>query len=199
MAGPRVLWGGSRPGGEGSAVGAGPAEAEASRSPAPGGEVCGAPGPAGRAAGLPAVGERRACPGGLSCDGRGGKARLSELLSAGEAAVRRLSVPRGFMGGRGPLEGRRPSSCLRTKSRALGRGGGLRSSPRLAPGSFAGRLSEALPNSARVGGIHCSFVPRKGKNGVGVPAARLRPGSSACLVPGAVHPVPRVFPRALCA
>lgn len=60
-----------------------------------------------------AGGERWGCPwwesGGPArrappATGEGGEMRVSELLSIGQGAARRLSVPREFMGGRGPLE-----------------------------------------------------------------------------------------------
>lgn len=104
-------WPGGARGGEGRgparggpAVGAGPAEAEESRTPASGGEeVCGA-GAGGERWGCPWWGSegptRRAPP----ATGEGREMRVSELLSIGQGAARWLSVPRGFMGGRGPLE-----------------------------------------------------------------------------------------------
>ena len=70
----------------------------------PGGEeVCGA-GAGGERWGCPSWGSggpaRRAPP----ATGEGREMGVSEILSIGQGAARRLSVPRGFMGGRGPLE-----------------------------------------------------------------------------------------------
>lgn len=148
-----------------------------SRSPGarpPGGEaVCEAPVPAG--SGL-----------------RLGPERVEEtsiwvLLSAGKGTQRRLSVPQGFMrreGARLEAAGGKEAAFLPGEQRA-GRwagGGGLRSSPpRLAPSGFRREaLGSTSLTPAWVGGIHCSFVPRKGKNGAEVPAAMLLPVSSAC-------------------
>ena len=63
--------------------------------------------------GAGAVGERWGCPwwgsGGPArrappATGEGREMTVSEVSSNGQGAARRLSVPRGFMGGRGPLE-----------------------------------------------------------------------------------------------
>lgn len=175
---------------EDPAVGAGPAEAQKSRRPAPGGEeVCKAPVPAGSGRAVLFGGSeghpRRAPP---ETGERKENWDLSPFVSwegNGEAAVSSLGI---YGVGGGPLGGdwweggRLPD--WRTKSRALGRRGRppllpAETCPQRLRGETVGSTSLT---QAWLGGIHCSFVPRKGKNGAEVPAAMLWPRSSACLV-----------------
>lgn len=131
--------------------------------------------PAGRRCMRPrAGGERPGCPWwrsegpawrALPATGEGREARVFEFLSGGEGAARRLSVPRGFMGGRGPLEaaGGKAAAFL-PENKEPGRGGGLHSSPRLAHGGFARGCRKHFPNSG-LGGrnplLFCSQERKK--------------------------------------
>lgn len=193
VAGPRAAAGSDVPaGGEGPAVGAGPAKAQESRSPASrrGGGMLR---PRCRRGAVPAwdgKGERKqefAFFGQLGRGRRGGCQFLGDLW--------------GGRGVRSEAAGGKEDAFLPGEQRA-GRwagGGGLRSSPpRLPPAASRRGCRKHFLAPAWVGGIHCSFVPRKGENGAEVPAAMLLPVSSSCRVPATVHPCPsRIFPDAL--
>ena len=83
-----------------------------------------------------------------SATGEGREARVFELLSGGEGAARRLSVPWGFMGGRGPLEaagGKEAAFLPENKEPGAGPRGRPPLLPEACPRRFRERLSEALP------------------------------------------------------
>ena len=187
VAGRCELGGGTRTGGEGPAVGVGPAEAEESRSPASrrgGGVWDQGPAGSGRAAlgggakGLPGEPRLRRERGGkrgflsfcrVGREQRGGCQSLGDLWVGGGRWRRRV--------------GRRPPSCLRTKSREPGRGGGLHSSPRLARGGFARGCRKHFPNSGLGGRTPLLFCSQE----------RKKWGGGSCC-----HVVAPVFRWALC-
>lgn len=180
-------------GGEGPAVGAGPAEAQESWSPASrrGGGMLRPPVPAGTRPRLDGRGERKQdfasfCH--LGRKRRGGCQSLGDLWGGRSARRRRV--------------GRRPPSCLENKEPGAGPAGAASASPRrgLPPAASRGGCRKHFPNSAWVGGIQCSFVPRKGKMG----RRFLLPCCCPCLPPSECQPlythVPPASSRdALCA